>query len=228
MRFLPGLGLAAALAFTPAIVAPAAYADAKSEAFVETNANRVLKVLNDTSLNDDARSAKFSEFMHQFAHVPTIARRVLGVHGRSLSEADFQKYYKAFEAYSIAVYEVQMDQFRGEAIKVTGSSDIDARRSQVRSLIRSSQSGKDIEVVWDVLQSGDGQSYRVRDVGLNINGSMLWLAQDQQAQFEAFLDRNNGDVSKLVARIEKMTADLEARKRAGGGSTLGQTRARTP
>lgn len=219
MKLFPMLAVGVAIA-----LAQPAFADAKSEAYVEASANNVLKVLSDDTMADDARAAKFSQFMHEFAHVPTIARRVLGVSGRSLSESDFNKYYKAFEEYAIAVYEVQLDQFRGEALKITGSTDIDARRSQVKSLIKSSQSGKDVEVIWDVLQSADGKTYRVRDVGLNLNGSILWLAQDQQAQFESFLDRNNGDVDKLVARIDKMTADLEARKRAGGGSTLGQAR----
>ena len=219
MKLFPMLAVGAAM-----MLAQPAFADAKSEAYVEASANKVLKVLSDDTMTDDARAVKFSQFMHEFAHVPTIARRVLGVSGRSLSEADFNKYYKAFEEYAIAVYEVQLDQFRGEALKITGSTDIDARRSQVKSLIKSSQTGKDVEVIWDVLQSADGKTYRVRDVGLNLNGSVLWLAQDQQAQFESFLDRNNGDVDKLVARIDKMTADLEARKRAGGGSTLGQAR----
>lgn len=219
MKLFPMLALGAALAF-----AQPAFADAKSEAYVEASANKVLKVLSDDTLTDDERAAKFSQFMHEFAHVPTIARRVLGASGRSLSEADFNKYYKAFEEYAIAVYEVQLDQFRGEALRITGSTDVDNRRSQVKSLVRSGQTGKDIQVIWDVLLSADGKTYRVRDVGLNLNGSVLWLAQDQQAQFESFLDRNNNDVDKLVARINKMTADLEARKRAGGGSTLGQNR----
>ncbi len=212
-----GVMMAAAL---PAL-APA-FADTKSEAFVEKNATSVLKVLNDTSLSQDARSQKFSQYMNEFAHMPTIARRALGVHGRSLSEAEFDRYYKTFQSYAIAVYEVQLAQFRGETIKINGSTDVDARRSQVRSTIRSSETGKDTQVIWDVLASQDGASYRVRDVGLNLNGSVLWLAQDQQAQFEVFLDRNNGDVDKLIGRINQMIGDMEARKKAGGGSTLGK------
>ena len=208
------LRIAASLALGASVLAaaPAAFADKKSEAYVETNANAVLKVLNDKSLTDSARSQKFGEYMHKFAYVPDIARRALGASGRSLPKADFDRYYKAFERYAIAVYETQLDQFRGEAIKVTGSRDDDARRSTVRSVIKSSSTGRDIEVLWDVLASQDGQNYRVRDVGLNMNGSVLWLAQDQQAQFEAFLDRNNGDINKLIARIDQMTADLKSRK----------------
>lgn len=213
MKFVSALALAATVAF-----APAAFADKKSEAYVETKANEVLQVLNDQSLGIDQRRAKFSEYMHKFAHMPSIARRVLGAEGRSLSEADFDKYYRTFEKYAIEVYEVHLDQFRGEAIKVTGSRDEDARRSTVSSVIKSSQTGKDTKVYWDVLMSQDGKSYRVRDVGIDINGSVLWLAQDQQAQFESFLGRNNGDVNKLIARINTMIADMEARKKDGRGS----------
>jgi phospholipid transport system substrate-binding protein len=213
MKFVSVLALAATVAF-----APAAFADKRSEAYVETKANEVLQVLNDQSLGVDQRRAKFSEYMHKFAHMPSIARRVLGAEGRSLSEADFDKYYKTFEKYAIEVYEVHLDQFRGEAIKVTGSRDEDARRSTVSSVIKSSQTGKDTKVYWDVLMSQDGKSYRVRDVGIDINGSVLWLAQDQQAQFESFLGRNNGDVNKLIARINTMIADMEARKKDGRGS----------
>ncbi len=200
--------------------APAAMADKKSEAYVETQANAVLKVLNDKSLTADARSAKFGDYMHKFAYLPDIARRVLGAQGRALSQADFDRYYLTFEEYATAVYEAQLDEFRGEAIKVTGSVDPTPRRSQVNTLIKSTQSGKDIPVVWDVLQSQDGQTYRVRDVGINLDGSVIWLAQDQQAQFEAFLDRNNGDINKLIVKIKTMIADMGVRKKAGSGSTL--------
>jgi phospholipid transport system substrate-binding protein len=221
MKLFRILALGAALA----AAAPAALADKKSEAYVEAQANSVLKVLNDKSLTPDARKAKFQDYMHTFAYVPDIARRVLGAAGRSLTKEQFDRYYKAFEAYSMAVYEVQLDQFRGESIKVTGSKDDDARRSKVSSLIMSSQTGKDTKVVWDVLASQDGTTYRVRDVGIDINGSVIWLAQDQQEQFEKFLDRNNGDIDKLIARIDQMIDDLEARKKAGTGSTLGQAKA---
>lgn len=208
--------LLAAAAF--AAISPAAFADKKSEAFVQANANTVLQVLNDEGLSDAQREAKFSEYMHQFAHMPSIARRVLGAQGRNLSQADFDRYYKIFETYSIEVYQVHFDQFRGQSIKVIGSKDEDPRRSTVESLIKSSQTGRDTKVYWDVLRSQDGKTYRVRDVGIDLGGSVLWLAQEQQAQFESFLDRNNGSIDKLIGRINVMLADMDARKKDGRGS----------
>lgn len=217
-----GLRSLAAAAILAVATTPAAFADKKSEAYVQANANTVLKVLSDKSLSDTQRETKFGEYMNKFAHMPTIARRVLGVNARSISQADFDKYYKTFETYALEVYQVHFDQFRGEALRIVGSKDEDDRRSTVETLIRSSQTGKDTKVYWDVLKSQDGASYRVRDVGIDLGGSVLWLAQEQQAQFESFLGRNNGSIDKLIGRINVMLADMEARKKDGRGSAYKQ------
>ncbi len=212
--------LAAAILLVAAT--PAAFADKKSEAYVQANANSVLQVLNDKSLSQAAREAKFGEYMNKFAHMPTIARRVLGVNARSVSEPDFNKYYKTFEHYAMEVYQVHFDQFRGEALRVVGSKDDDDRRSKVETVIKSSQTGKDTKVYWDVLKSQDGASYRVRDVGIDLGGSVLWLAQEQQAQFESYLNRNGGSIDKLIGRINVLLADMEQRKKDGRGSAFKQ------
>ena len=70
-----------------AAASPAAWADKKSEAYVETNANMVLQVLNDKTLNEAQREQKFSQYMNQFANMQSIARRVIGTSSRSLSDA---------------------------------------------------------------------------------------------------------------------------------------------
>jgi len=221
MKMFRKIGLRSlAAAAVLAAATPAAFADKKSEAYVQANANSVLQVLNDRSLSESAREQKFGEYMNKFAHMPTIARRVLGVNGRSVSQADFDQYYKTFETYALEVYQVHFDQFRGEALRVVGSKDDDDRRSTVETIIKSSQTGKDTKVYWDVLRSQDGASYRVRDVGIDLGGSVLWLAQEQQAQFESFLNRNNGNVDKLIARINVLLADMEQRKNDGRGSAF--------
>lgn len=223
MKIFSKLGMRSlAAAALLAVATPAAFADKKSEAYVEANANTVLQVLNDKTLSDAQREAKFGEYMNKFAHMPTIARRVLGVNGRSVSDADFDKYFKVFQNYALEVYEVHFDEFRGEKLRVIGSKDEDDRRSTVATMIKSSKTGKETKVYWDVLKSQDGQTYRVRDVGIDLGGSTLWLAQEQQAQFESFLNRNNGNIDKLIGRINVLLADMEARKKDGRGSAFTQ------
>ena len=80
----------------------------------------------------------------------------------------------------------------------------------------------------DVVASQDGSTYRVRDVGIDLGGTTMWLAQDQQAQFESFLDRNNGKVDKLIDRIKQLLADMDARKKDGRGSAFKQVAGRSP
>ncbi len=223
MKMFKKLGMRSlATAIVLVAATPVAFADKKSEAYVQANANSVLQVLNDKSLSQAAREAKFGEYMNKFAHMPTIARRVLGVNARSVSEPDFNKYYKTFEHYALEVYQVHFDQFRGEALRVVGSKDDDDRRSKVETVIKSSQTGKDTKVYWDVLKRQDGASYRVRDVGIDLGGSVLWLAQEQQAQFESFLNRNGGNIDKLIGRINVLLADMEQRKKDGRGSAFKQ------
>jgi phospholipid transport system substrate-binding protein len=213
-----------AMSVAVAVTAPAAFADRKAEQYVETNANAVLQLLNDRSLTADGRRQRFNEQMHRFANVRGIARRVLGQYGRNYPDgnAQFETYYTRFEVYALSVYEVQLDQFRGESIRVTGSTDLDSRRSQVSTMIRNSSTGRNTKVVWDVLMSADGQNYRVRDVGIDLGGAVLWLAQDQQAQFESFLDRTTppGQLPPLVTRINTMIADMDTRRRAGAAPTI--------
>ncbi len=212
MSWMRATLLTAAIAMTPVALAPAAFADTKAEAFVETNANSVLHVLNDKALSDDQRAAKFSEFMNTFADFNAIARRVLGPVTRTMTEAQLEAYYDAFELYAVAVYQDQLDQFRGEEIDVIGSRDLTDRNTHVTSKIRSSDTGKDVEVVWDVLSSRDGSKYLVRDVALNIGGNNeFWLAVDQHEDFQSFLKQNGNDVDKLIENIRSMTAKMNAR-----------------
>jgi phospholipid transport system substrate-binding protein len=192
--------------------APAAFADKKTESFVEASANQVLQVLNNKSVSDVERATTFAGYMNKFASMDSIAQRVLGPKARELTPDQRARYLKAFQNYAVAVYQFRLDQFRGQSIKVTGSTDEGPRRYHVTTLIKSSQTGQDTRVIWDVLQSQDGASYRVRDVALEIKGSEIWLAQDQAKDFQRILEKNNGDIDKLVAAIDRMTADLKSGK----------------
>lgn len=195
--------------------APVAFADKKSEDYVAAQANAVLTLLSDESLSDTDRTERFRETLNSFAYLPDIARRVLGARGRELDEASFDRYKSAFEEFAVAVYQKRFNEMHGSAITIEGSTDPAPRRSLVTSLVKSGDSAKGTRVIWDVLMSEDGKRYRVRDVGIDLNGSVLWLAQDQQAQFEAYLDRHNGEIDTLITSLEQKTAKIKAGFQSG-------------
>ena len=202
---------AIALAALTALALPAA-ADAKTEAYVQKNASEVLASLNDPSLNADERTAKFNAYMDKFTDMESVANFAIGIYTRRFTPDELTAYHKAFREYALAVYENQLDDYRGEAVIVKDSFDKSPTDSVVNTVIRR-QDGKDMDVRWRVLNRNG--KYQVVDVALNLDGNLLWLAIEQRAQFLALLDRTNGSAEKLIEKIEDMTQNQLDEKRTG-------------
>lgn len=203
--------LPAIMAATLAVNALPAFADAKTEAYVEKNANEVLATLNNPDLSATERTEKFSGYMDQFADFDAISNFVIGKYSRRFNEADLKRYRTAFRNYALAVYENELDAYRGEGVTVKNSVDRSATDSIVNTVIKR-QDGRDMDVRWRVM--GKEGNYQVVDVALNLDGNLIWLAIEQRAQFIALLDQNNGSADVLINKINGMTADLKTRKRS--------------
>lgn len=203
--------LPAIMAATVAVVALPAHADAKTEAYVQKNANEVLATLNSPDLTAKERTTKFSQYMDEFADFDAISNFVIGKYSRRFSEADLKRYRTAFRNYAMAVYESELDAYRGEAVTVKNSVDRSATDSIVNTVIKR-RDGRDMDVRWRV--QGKEGAYQVVDVALNLDGNLIWLAIEQRAQFIALLDQNNGSADVLINKIDSMTADLKTRKRS--------------
>ncbi len=206
-RFLRST-LAAAVILAGALPA---FADAKTEAYVQKNASEVLKTLNNPNLSTAERTAKFSAYMDQFTDLDAVSNFVIGKYSRRFTEAELARYRKAFREYALAVYQYELDAYRGEAVQVKNSVDRSPTDSIVNTVIKR-QDGKDMDVRWRV-QGSEG-NYQVVDVALNLDGNLIWLAIEQRAQFTALLDNNNGSADKLIAKINSMTNDLKAKARS--------------
>lgn len=188
--------------------AGSALASPESEAFVQQNAELVLEALGDDTLTKEDRTEQFQKYMNEFSDQPRIARFVIGKYARQFSREDLTRYRTAFTEYSLASYEANFDNFRGGQIEVTGSTDTkNGRYSIVKSLV-TSRDGDTLEARWRLLIK-DGK-FQVVDVGLNIDGNLLWLAIEQRAQLLAVLDRNNGSADALIAKLDELTSGLES------------------
>ena len=192
------------------VLAAPAFADAATEAYVEENANIVLNTLNDPALDRAARTAAFEGYMDQFTNLRAVSRFVIGGYAADFTEDEMARYQAAFRDYALAVYESALDHYRGERVEVLGSEDPTVRDSVVHTRIPRSD-GQAMDVRWRVLRRNG--EFQVVDVALNIQGSVLWLAIEQRAQFEAVLNRNRGSADVLIAKIEEMTDELRASRR---------------
>lgn len=192
-----------------AVSALPAFADAKTEEYVRTNANDVLASLNAPGLTADERRAQFQSYMDEFANLDAVAKFVIGKYAKRFSDEEMEAYLATFREYALAVYEFYFNEYRGRDVKVVGSTDRNARDSIVDTEIVRAD-GQELEVRWRVLNRGG--KYQVVDVALNAEGNLIWLAIEQQAQFLSILDKNNGSSEALIDVINGMTADLVAQR----------------
>ena len=196
------------LALSPALPTPAAHAqsgprDAGAEQFVQTEAQRALRILGDQSDTDKIR--EFRAFTDQVADVPTITHFVLGKYNRSISPDQYQRFAAAFRDYASKVYESRLDDYHGQTLKVTGSTIRKPGDVIVTSLVVSGQA-QPTPVRWRVINGPAG--WKVDDV--EVGG--VWLAITEQQDFVSTIDNAHGDIGVLIAQLEKRNG--EARERA--------------
>ena len=201
---------AIALAALAALALPA-FSDTKTEAYVQTNASEVLASLNDPSLNAEERTAKFNAYMDEFTDMKAVANFAIGKYARRFTPQELQDFHRVFREYALAVYEHELDAYRGEEVVVKNSVDRSENDSIVNTVIKR-YDGQDMDVRWRVLTRNG--KYQVVDVALNLDGNLIWLGIEQRAQFIALLDRTNGSASQLINKISGMTEKLEAEKRS--------------
>ena len=207
--FLSGVLSAGLLA-----VAPAAHAarNTDAEGYVQQNATSALRTLGDRNLSSTQRRQTFDRLMTQFADMPRIAHFVLGRYGAQLraDAALRSEWTSTFQDYAIAVYEVRLGNFSGSAIRVTGSVErVPGRDVIVTSELNPRDGGRPMTVQWRLLRTGE--AWKVVDVSLILEGNEIWLAQQQQRDFLAQLDRNNGDIRALMTTIRGQTASMRER-----------------
>ena len=196
-----------------AVAAAPAFADTQTEEYVRTNANDVLASLNAPGLTADERREQFQTYMDEFTNLDAVAKFVIGKYAKRFSDEEMEAYLTTFRNYALVVYEFYFNEYRGQDVKVTGSTDRNARDSIVDTEIVRAD-GQELEVRWRVLNRGG--KYQVVDVALNAEGNLIWLAIEQQAQFLSILDKNNGSVEALNAKINSMTEELVAQRPSEG------------
>lgn len=216
-----------------------AFSDEATESYVGKNAAMALETLNDASLTGPERRLAFNELMTQFTDLDYIVLTVLDRYYRQFSEAELKEFTEAFHEYALATYEAQLDRYRGNAITVVSSKDYPKSAktstfSDVTTVIDLPDSQKGLTVIWRVVEFQPnskyaevfGTGYKVTDVGLDLDGGLLWLAQNQKQQFQAILGRNGGKADALIARVREMTEELNAeaaRQRDALGATVTKT-----
>jgi phospholipid transport system substrate-binding protein len=184
--------LIAAAAF--ALCVPAAFAQraSEAEAFVETNAQEVITLLqafDDGEADESAVRAELRAKVEEIADTDRISEFVLGRYRRGADEGEIAEFKAVFQNYAIAVYERELGNYAGQQLTVDGSV---ARREDdiiVRTTVTGGNGGESYQVNWRVLDGETG--FQVVDV--EVLG--VWLAQNQREQITSLIGNAGGRIS---------------------------------
>jgi phospholipid transport system substrate-binding protein len=207
--FIASLTGAAVLAAAPEALAAR---NANAEAYVQQSAQAALGALSNRQASATSRQQTFYTLMSQFADMPRVANYVLGRYGAQLrTDAALRtEWTRTFQDYAIAVYEDQLDSYSNSTLRVIGSTERTPGQDVIVISEMTPRGGaRPLRVQWRVLRSG--QAWKAVDVSLVFEGNEVWLAQQQQRDFLAALDRNNGDIRALMGDIREMTQRMRAR-----------------
>lgn len=210
-----GVFALAAAALAVAAMGGTASADRAAEAYVEANAPAALAALSDPKLSVEQRKARFGELMGQFADISRIADFVLGPYARQAraNPALHTQWRDTFRVYAVAVYQDQLDQYRGNTIRVLPGSQDATINGRFYSVVRSeivSPNRPPFQVDWRLLKGSDGK-FQVVDVAVRLDEQIVWLAIQQQRDFRALLGRNNGSIEGLIQEVRRQTNAMNAR-----------------
>jgi len=184
-----------------ALASPAS-ASSGAEAFVQSNVQRGLQILNNTSLSKEQRQEQFRAFLVTLTDLHRIALYTLGPVRRTASPADQDAFVDAFRNYAFAVYGAEFSKYSGQSLRVTGSIQRAPGDELVRTVLvdpHAPAGQEPIEVDFRVYNSGG--KYSVVDIVV----AGLDLAITEQEDFSAFLAQHNGDLKALIANLRQRT-----------------------
>lgn len=205
--------IAALAAASLAATAPPAHAarDQGAERYVQENATRALATLGDTRMSATQRQQTFTRFMADFADMPRISTFVLGRYRSQLTTPALRDEWRStFQTYAIAVYESRLGRFSGSAITVSDSRVVRDGVVDVVSQITPRGQSRPTQVQWRLYRNG--ATWKVFDVQLAFEGgNAIWLGQQQQMEFLAALDANNGNLRALMTTLRGQTEAMRQR-----------------
>ena len=207
-RFALSQALAAfwMVAIATLFAASAAEAATPAEAYVEQNVQRGLAILNNHSIPDAQRRSEFREFLTSLTDIERIAKFTLGPALRTTSGSDLDAFVNAFRDYAVAVYEARLNQYAGQTLRVTGSTERAPGDDIVNTVIvdpNGKSSGQEpIQVDFRVVNSNG------KFVVIDVSIAGVWLAIEERDQFTAFLQQNNGNVAALTAHLQDLATQV--------------------
>lgn len=181
--------------------APAASAvePSAASAFVEGAADELLTLIRSDKKIDD-KQREFRALIEKYVAVRDVARIALGRDWNDIDDPKRDRYVDAFLSYVSTTYARRFDEYGGEKLVIVESQDAGRKGVMVRTQITGRTGGAEpVAVDWRIMdRNGPLQLFDIYVEGVS-------LLITQQSEFSQFLDKNGGDVEKLIGNLEART-----------------------
>ena len=180
----------------------AANAPPPAEAYVQSNVQAGLSILNSRASSTEQKREQFEHFILGLTDMKRIANFTLGQYRRSATPQEQDAFAAAFQNYAIAVYQSYFSKYSGQTLKVTGSQEHSAGDTIVTTQMidPNDRSGQQpLQVDFRVLNDGN------RLVVIDFSVAGIWLALEERDQFSSFLGQNDGSIPTLISHLKALT-----------------------
>lgn len=196
-------GFSVALLGTSVLTASPAWAANAAESFVQQNIDKGYAILN-ASLADQQRRDQFRAFLLDLTDIKRIALFTLGPYSRGAAAADTDAFVSAFRDYAVAVYESRLSKYKGQSMKVTGSTERAADDIIVNTQVASTSGGQPINAAFRVRTDGG----KMIVIDMQVEG--IWLAISERDSFTSYLQQNGSSVPKLTEHLRDLTEKVRS------------------
>ena len=175
-----------------------------AETFVQQSIDKVFAILNDASDSEQQRRTQFRGFMLLLTDTHRIGAFTLGRYANDTSTENLAAFESAFTDYLVAVYEARLTNYRGQTVRVSGSTARSEDDVVVNAdVVNPKTQSPGIKAAFRVRKTLDGRSV-VTDI--QIEG--VWLALSERSEFTAFLQQHSGRIEDLISELRRQTQTL--------------------
>ena len=177
----------------------------RSAEFIQSLARRAIDSLTSPETARSERIERFRVMFNDNFAVRSMGKRALGRYWRKTTTDERMEYQKLFERLMVITYVDRFANYAGEDLNVLDNRIEDKAIATVFSELRREGDAKSIRVDWIV--GTNGTIYKIVDVKVEGISMTKMLASD----FSSIIRQCDGQISGLIAELEKKTAQLFAK-----------------
>ena len=170
----------------------------EAESFIDEFSNEAINILSNDSLDENKKSNLFTSLVMNSIDLNLISKFVLSKAWKNATNDEKERYINAFKEYFVNSYSNKLNQYSGEKVKISGSSEAGKYIIVESNVIKEDMDNLQINISWRIIKKDN----QFKIIDLNIEGISLVIAQREE--FQSFLLNNDFNLDLLISKLEKI------------------------